>query len=239
MVFIKVFVLDERGVFMNNKKIISFILTLAIIFTSIPAVSYSLQAKTKAPVLNNKKVVVKKGKTKTVKLKNATKKVQWKVVSGRKNVKIIKMSGKYQNKIKLKAVKKGNAVLVAVHGKKIYTVKVTVQGKSAVIPQPTVKPKEEPSTKEEVTTEGEKAEYATVTFLDFDGNIAFTIQYVKGKPYGVLPIVRKEGFVMIGWDEADRENVWWTDICEGDITLRPHFVRVLPTVEETYEIVEE
>ena len=223
---------------MSNRKVISIILALVIVFTSIPIASYSLQAKTKVPVLSSKKIVVAKGKTKTVKLKNATKKVQWKVVSGRKNVKIVKKSGKYNNKIKLKAVKKGNAVLVVVYGEKIYTLKVIVKEKEMIEPETTMQPKKEVTTKNEPAIEDQKREYATVTFLDFDGNIACTIQYPKGKPYGVLPVVRKEGFVMIGWDGEDKENVWWTDICEGDITLRPHFIRVLPTVEETYKIVE-
>ena len=232
---------------MSNRKIISIILALVLVFTSIPAVSYSLQAKTKAPVLNSKKVVVKKGKTKTVKLKNARKKVQWKIVNGRKNVKIIKKSGKYQNKIKLKAVKKGNAVLVAVHGKKIYTLKVTVQGKSAVIPQPTVKPKEEATTKEEVTTkeeattEGEKAEYATVTFLGFDDEVVCTMEYEKGKPYGKFPKLHREDYLFLGWhmNSDIGKRVRESDVCIGDITLYAKFVMLLPPVEETYEIVEE
>ena len=232
---------------MSNRKIISIILALVLVFTSIPAVSYSLQAKTKAPVLNSKKVVVRKGKTKTVKLKNARKKVQWKIVNGRKNVKIIKKSGKYQNKIKLKAVKKGNAVLVAVHGKKIYTLKVTVQGKSAVIPQPTVKPKEEATTKEEVTTkeepttEGEKAEYATVTFLGLNDEVVCTMEYEKGKPYGKFPKLYREDYLFHGWyaDSNVEKRVRESDICETNITLYAHLTVVFPPVEETYEIVEE
>lgn len=59
---------------MSKRKIISIILVLIIGFTSIPIASYSLQAKTKDSVLSSKKIVVAKGKTKTVKLKNATKK---------------------------------------------------------------------------------------------------------------------------------------------------------------------
>lgn len=223
---------------MRNRKIISIILTLVIVFTSIPMMEYSLQAKTKVPALSSKKVVIKKGKTKTVKLKNATKKVQWKVVSGRKNVKIVKKSGKYKNKIKLKAGKKGNAVLVAVHGKKIYILDATVKEKGAVVPEPTTKPKEELTTKEEVTTENQKPEYATVTFLGFDDEVVCSIKYEKGKPYGSLPQIYREGYFLLTWEKDTGEIVRDFYICEEDITLYSDFRKLSPPVEETYEMEE-
>ena len=225
---------------MNNKKSISIILSLVIVFTSIPTISYEAQAKTKVPVLSSKKVAVAKGKTKIVKLKNATKKVQWKVVSGRKNVKIIRKFGKYKNKIKLKATKKGNAVLVAVHEKKIYTLKVTVQGKSVVIPQSTVKPKEELTTKEEPATETKKVEYATVTFIGVDNEIVYVMKCEKGKPYGKFPKLYRENRLFMGWhmESSIGKRVRETDICQGDITLYVFMVYLSPPEEPTYEIVE-
>ena len=223
---------------MNNKKSISIILSLVIVFTSIPTISYEAQAKTKVPVLSSKKIVVTKGKTKTVKLKNATKKVQWKVVSGRKNVKIVKKSGKYNNKIKLKAVKKGNAVLVAVHGKKIYILKATVTDKKVIVPESTTKLEEE-TTKVEQTTE--EVVYAKVTFLGLDENIVCTMEYQKGKPYGAFPRLYDENYLFLGWHmESDiGKRVKEDDVCMGDITLYAKFVRLGPTIEPTYEIVEE
>ena len=225
---------------MGNRKIISIILTLIIVFTGIPMMGYSLQAKAKVPVLSSKKIAVKKGKIKTVRLKNATEKVQWKVVSGRKNVKIVKKYGKYKDKIKLKGRKKGNTVLVAVHGKDIYILKVTVKEKGVVVTEPIIKPKEEPTTKPEPTTENQKPDYATVTFLDFDEEVVCTMEYEKGKPYGSLPLLYKKGFVLIGWRKENSigKVIWEEDICEGDIILWSDFIRVLPTVEETYEIVD-
>lgn len=225
---------------MRNKKIISMILTLVIVFTSIPMMGYSLQAKTKVPALSSKKVVIKKGKTKTVKLKNATKKVQWKAVSGRKNVKIVKKSGKYKNKIKLKARRKGSAVLVAVHGKKIYILNVIVKEKGVVVPEPTTKPNEEPTTKPEPTTENQEPEYATITFLGIDKKVVCTMEYQKGKAYGSLPFMYLEQYVFLGWDTEyyGGEVVKESDICQGDATFFAALYKLLPTVEETYEIVE-
>ena len=233
------------GVFMNKKRIISIILMWVIVLTSIPVISYEAQAKTKEPMLSNKKVVVKKGNTKTIKLKNARKKVQWKVVSGRKNVKIIKKFGKYQNKIKLKARRKGNAVLVAVHGKKIYTLKVMVKEKGMVLPESTVKTKEELTTKEEETTKveqtTEEVAYAKVTFLGIDENIVCTMEYQKGKTYGAFPRLYDENYLFLGWHmESDiGKRVKEDDVCMGDITLYAKFVRLGPTIEPIYEIVEE
>ena len=227
---------------MNNKKIISVILTLAVVFTSIPTVSYTIQAKRKVISLTKKTITVTKGKTKTAKLKNATKKVRWKVVSGRKNVKIVKKYGKNQNKIKIKAKGKGDAVIVAVHGKKICALKVKVKDKSAVRPEPTVKPKEEPTTKVEPTTEETKSEYATVTFIGNDKkSVVCTKEYQKGKPYGSFPKLYEEGYLFLGWhmDSSIGKKVWESDICEGNITLYASFVMLLPEVEETYELVEE
>ena len=227
---------------MSKRKIISIILALVIVFASVPTASYSLQAKTKVSVLSSKKIAVTKGKTKTVKLKNATKKVKWKVVSGRKNVKIVKKTGKYQNKIKLKARKKGNAVLVAVHGKKIYTLKVMIKDKGIVVPETIEKPKEEPTTKEEETTENLKPEYATVTFLGFDGEVACTMEYEKGKPYQAFPSVYsvyKEGYSFLGWsEEKNGKAISRTAICERDVTLWAQYGKVGNLVEATYEIVE-
>lgn len=223
---------------MNKKRIMSIVLIGVIVLTSIPVISYEAQAKTKAPMLSNKKVVVKKGNTKTIKLKNARKKVQWKVVGGRKNVKIVKKSGKYNNKIKLKAVKKGNAVLVAVHGKKIYTLKATVTDKKVIVPEATTKLEEE-TTKVEQTTE--EVVYAKVTFLGFDENIVCTMEYQKGKPYSAFPRLYEENYLFLGWHmESDiGKRVKEDDVCMGDITLYAKFIRLGPTIEPTYEIVEE
>lgn len=226
---------------MGKRKMMSIILVLAIVFTSIPVMSYSVQAKTKAPSFSKKNIDITMGKTKTVKLKNATKKVRWKVVDGRKNVKIVKKFGKNQNKIKIKAKEKGSAVLVAVHGKKIYTLKVVVKDKNAVVPTPTVKPTEEVTTKEEAATEEGKPEYATVTFLGLDNEVICTMKYQKGKQYGSLPKLYVKDYLFHGWRVESNvgKGVKETDICEGNITLYAHLTIVFPAVEETYELIEE
>ena len=124
---------------------------------------------------------------------------------------------------------------MAVHGKNIYTLKVTVQGKSVVIPQPEVKPKEEP------TTENKKVEYATVTFIGVDNEIVCTMEYEKGKPYGKFPKLDRENRLFMGWhmQSSIGKRVQETDICQGDITLYVFMVYLSPLVEETYEIVGE
>lgn len=223
---------------MNKKRIMSIILAWVIVFTSVPTISYEAQAKTKSPVLSNKKIFVKKGKKKTVKLKNVTKKVYWKIVSGSKKIKIVKKSGKYNQKVQIKAKGKGNAVIVALHGKKIYTLKVTVTDKKVIVPESTTK-QEETTPKIEPTTE-EKVEYAKVTFLGIDKSVIFTMEYPKGKPYGSFPRIYEESYLFLGWHmESDiGKRVKEDDICMEDIILYAKFIRP-GTIEPAYENVEE
>lgn len=69
---------------------------------------------------------VKAGKTAKIKLKNNKSKPKWKVVKGKTVVKITKKTKKYAV---IKGIKKGNARIQAVIGKKKYTCKITVSAK--------------------------------------------------------------------------------------------------------------
>ena len=73
--------------------------------------------------LNKKKLVIKKGQAKTLKVKNAKKKIKWKIVSGKKY-------------IKLKSKKKASVKVV---GKKAGKAKVQAKGKRRMVCTVTVK----------------------------------------------------------------------------------------------------
>lgn len=76
--------------------------------------------------LNKSKVTVGVGKTKIIKVKNAGKKVSWKVLSGKKNISITK--GK--DSVKVKGKKEGKAKLqIKTRGKKLMC-RITVKKKS-------------------------------------------------------------------------------------------------------------
>lgn len=111
-------------------KILNKITTHAVIFglclaTIAPAAA--TDAKAKKPKLSKKNVTITKGKTKTIKLSRAGKKakVTWKA----SKKKIIKLTKKKKTSVKVKGLKKGNAVLsckVKIK-KKTYTLKCKVK----------------------------------------------------------------------------------------------------------------
>lgn len=112
-------------------KKINVILILVLIITSFNGmiVFNTVYAQNKKPTLSDKKIQINAGKTKTIKLKNVTKKVKWKV-SNKKVVKITKKSGKKNNQIKIKGIKAGKTEITATCNKKKYVTKVTVKKKS-------------------------------------------------------------------------------------------------------------
>lgn len=203
---------------MNKKKTVSIILAWVIVFTSIPTISYETQAKTKSPSLSSKKISVKKGKKKTVKLKNATKKVRWKVVNGSKKVKIVKKSGKYNNKIKIVAKKTGSAIIQAKCGKKTYKVRIIItKNKTRVpaLPQPTV-----PDVESTIPISSQD-KYATITFDLVGLGDTITKKIKIGEPYGMLPEPMIDSYAFIGWYTGRYSGVQIkeTDICTGDATF--------------------
>ncbi len=81
-----------------------------------------------APKLSAKKLTLTVGSAKTLSLSGTTKKVSFKVVSGKK---VLKLTAKTKTSVKITALKKGSAKVKAVLGKKSYTCDVTVKAKSA------------------------------------------------------------------------------------------------------------
>lgn len=97
-------------------------LAFCLLATAAPVTNVDAAAKTK---LNKKKITVKVGKTKKLKVKNLKgKKVKWKT-SNKKVIKI-KKTGK-KTVVKLKGKKVGTATITAKIGKKKYKCKVTVK----------------------------------------------------------------------------------------------------------------
>ena len=109
-----------------QSRILAIVLVIAVAGAYMPISEVPTYAATKKVKLSKKKVSLKVGKKKTIKLKNVSKKVKWKVVKGKKVVSI-KKKGKLKNKIVIKAKKAGKAVIKATYKKKKYKVKVTVK----------------------------------------------------------------------------------------------------------------
>ena len=98
-------------------------LAFCLLATAAPVANVDAAAKTK---LNKKKITIKVGKTKKLKIKNLKgKKVKWK--TSNKSVVKIKKTGK-KTVVKLKGKKAGTATITAKVGKKKYKCKVTVKG---------------------------------------------------------------------------------------------------------------
>lgn len=97
-------------------------LAFCLLATAAPVANVDAAAKTK---LNKKKITIKVGKTKKLKIKNLKgKKVKWKT-SNKSVVKIKKT--KKKNMVQLKGKKAGTATITAKVGKKKYKCKVTVK----------------------------------------------------------------------------------------------------------------
>ena len=138
----------------TKSKLIVCFLCFALVLGMIPTASISAAKKVS---LNCKKMTIAKGMSKTIRVKNTTKKVTWKVLSGKKYI-TLKKKGKTAASIKGK--KKGKARVEARAEKKRMTCTVTVKNakksekentpkpsastKPTVIPTPSASP-EQPS----------------------------------------------------------------------------------------------
>lgn len=138
---------------MRKRKMIM-CLVVVMMLSILPSEAYAA----KKVKLSSKKLSLKVGQKKTLKLKNNKKKVKWSVVSGKK---FVKLSAKKKTGVTIKGKKKGTAKVQAKIGKKKYTCKVVVKqprksvkkssGKKTVKPSakptklPTKKPVNTPS----------------------------------------------------------------------------------------------
>lgn len=108
----------------NAKKYVSLVMTVALLLGGAGNVRTHAKAAGKVSLTKTAKVEV--GKSSVLKLKNSTGKVVWKVTKGKDIVKIAK---KKKDSCTIKGIKKGNAVVQAVVGKKKLNCKVTVTTK--------------------------------------------------------------------------------------------------------------
>lgn len=105
---------------MKKNLFVSFALVLALI-AGISAPQTDAAGKLK---LSSKKVTIKVGQKKTIKVKNTKKKATWKIKKGKK---YISLKNKNKKSVTIKGKKKGKAVVTAKVGKKKLTCKVTVK----------------------------------------------------------------------------------------------------------------
>ena len=109
---------------MKLRSIISCFLILSVMLT------YSSCAEAKPNVrLSAKKLAITIGKSKTLKLCGTNKKIGFKISSGKKYIKIKRIS---KTSVKITALKKGDAKVKATLGKRSYTCAVTVKAKANV-----------------------------------------------------------------------------------------------------------
>ena len=115
------------------KRILTVVLTLALLITMMPSNLTGVNAKT-VTKLSSKKIVLQVGKTKKLKVKNkpAGVKVTWK--SSKKKVATVSKKGK------VKAKKAGKTTITAKVGKKKYKCRVIVRNKTNNVSQNVTKP---------------------------------------------------------------------------------------------------
>lgn len=117
-----------------HKRGLSIVLLLAVFIAVYLAVPCKAQAASK-PALSKKTVSVTKGKTVTIKVRNAKKRVKWSSTN-KKIAYVKKKTGKKRQKAVIKAKKKGTCYIKAKIGKKTLKCKVTVKNKGDVTVTP-------------------------------------------------------------------------------------------------------
>lgn len=112
---------------LNNfeKRAFAFGLALSMVVSGSGA-DFSIVTAAKKPKLSKSKLTITAGKTATLTVKNAKKKVKWSI-SKKKIAKITNKSGKKQEKAEIKGLKKGKTVVIAKVGKKKIKCKLTVK----------------------------------------------------------------------------------------------------------------
>ena len=119
---------------MKRAKLVSILLSLALVLGLCPVGDTVSAATVK---LNRKTVTVKKGKSITLKVRNAKKKAKWSVKTGKK---YIRLKAKKKASVKVLGVKKGTARVQCKVGKKKLVCKVKVKD-AGVNKTPTITPK--------------------------------------------------------------------------------------------------
>ncbi len=112
---------------LNNfeKRAFAFGLALSMVVSG-SGVDSSIVTAAKKPKLSKSKLTITAGKTATLTVKNAKKKVKWSIRK-KKIAKITNKSGKKNEKVEIKGLKKGKTVVIAKVGKKKVKCKITVK----------------------------------------------------------------------------------------------------------------
>ncbi len=118
----------------KTKKGFLYGLSFALVCTMLPTADVSAA---KRPVLSQKKMTIQVGKSKILKVTNTTKKVKWKVVSGKTKIALKKKS---KVSVTIKGIKKGTAKIRAIIGKKKLNCKIMVTDKKTEQVQPVQTP---------------------------------------------------------------------------------------------------
>ena len=159
-----------------KKRILSFVIVAMLVITSSFAGSNILSASEKgnSARLSNKKITIVVGKKRTVKLLNAKSKVKWKIVKGKKLISI-KKSGKYNNKLVIKAKKSGKAQVCAYYKSKTFKTYLTIKNKKLSV-QNNSKPDK---VQETTTAKNEKVTTEQPTTIAYKDKADITVSKVK------------------------------------------------------------
>ncbi len=122
---------------MKNKKLVSLIMAVILIFTLLPVTPANAKTKTK---LSAKSITMKVGETKTIKLLNSKKRAKWSIEDEK-----IEVISETKKQIKFKAVDYGTTKIYAMVGKKEYKCKITIKKGQNPIPVPTLQPAPKPT----------------------------------------------------------------------------------------------
>lgn len=146
---------------MRKRKMIM-CLVVVMMLSILPSEAYAA----KKVKLSSKKLSLKVGQKKTLKLKNNKKKVKWSVVSGKK---FVKLSAKKKTGVTIKGKKKGTAKVQAKIGKKKYTCKVVVKQPRKKSVKRSAKPTRLPTTKKPTNTPSTQSK-KKVASISYSGN---------------------------------------------------------------------
>lgn len=119
---------------MKLRAKIAVLLALALIVNGMAFIHPTSAGAAKKVSLSTKKLTVKVGQFKKLKLRNNKKKVKWTVTSGKKN---ITLKSRKKTGVTVTGKKKGATKVQAKIGKKKYTCKVTIQAKATAKPTKT------------------------------------------------------------------------------------------------------
>lgn len=167
---------DKKKEALMKKRILSFVIVAMLVITSSFAGSNILSASEKgnSARLSNKKITIVVGKKRTVKLLNAKSKVKWKIVKGKKLISI-KKSGKYNNKLVIKAKKSGKAQVCVYYKSKTFKTYLTIKNKKLSV-QNNSKPDK---VQETTTAKNEKVTTEQPTTIAYKDKADITVSKVK------------------------------------------------------------